>query len=134
MFVSGWFFVVAVFFLAILALIMERRKRSKIPVLLYTFFFFLIFFSMARSKWIRDVQIEWRKDVNSVVCSRKFDISIARWDEMDNCLYGPNKMMFYFWRWDVEKMVENRELYNDVKEMLKEVYADDVYTNEDELE
>lgn len=88
-------------------------------IIMSLFFVFIgfCFFMIARAHWVYDRQIEWNQkvyDMRSALIGRRDykTLVLYGYDELFGSIMSFNKMMLYFWRFDLKKMVVDLDKFN----------------------
>ena len=90
-----------------------------ILVLLIILLLFLVFM-LFRNEWVCRKRLEFNNAVSEFRLNlidqdyEKYK-QLPDYNSFMNSIYSYNKMLLYFWVWDLNKLVINRELYNMIK-------------------
>ncbi len=88
-----------------------------IVITLVIFILFLVLLYI-RSFWLHKLKTLWNE--KSYIVALGETNSAKNLYKFFNSIYSFNKMMFCFWKWNLDKMVEDRQTYNYVKQQFKE--------------
>jgi len=92
-------------------------------ILVMCFCFIIIaVFGMSRNSWTYKTQTEWNRIVSAYMdhLITKLGYSGAKHIAYSNAIWSYNKMAFEFLTWDRDKMVNDRERYNEIIQFCKE--------------
>ena len=89
-----------------------------ISILIVILFFSILF--LIRNEWVYKRRIEFNSAIfnfrrNLITQDYNLYKQLPDYRAFTNAVYSYNRMLFYFWIWDFDKLVANQKLYNMIK-------------------